>query len=184
MRFGCGSKAQQPHDHRVDLFLACTARTDQGPFDARVTQRMHGDTGLRACQTKHAASVTHQQRRPRIFIARIELLDDDERRRGLCDHLGDAGMQLAQALLEGRAGTRDDDSRLDQLHPTVSALDDPVSGRAQRRIDAENADVGLRCDYGGGVPLTVTLTEEPGASALPAAGSVPTTFPPAPTLVV
>src|SRR5579863_5570273 len=38
--------------------------------------------------------------------------------------------------------------------------------------------------YGGGVPLTVTPTGEPGASPVPAGGSVPTTLPSAPRLVV
>ena len=98
------------------------------------------------------------------------------------DDLADAGMQLVQTLLERGADAWDDDARLDQPYAPVAALDRPVSSRAQRGIDAEDADA--RVLQGGGVPLTVTPTDEPGASVDPASGLVPMTFPSAPAVVV
>src|SRR5580700_11554608 len=180
--FGWTAKTEEPRDHRVDLFLASAPRSDERAFHARMPERVDRDAGLRARQAEHAPRVPHQQRRTRIGVARVELLDHDQSRLGRLDDLAYAGVQLAKALFEGRVRTRNHDARLDQTHSSVAALDCAVTGGSQRGIDAQDShSVGLQ---GGGIPLTVKVTADPGASLVPAPGSVPTTLPSAPTVVV
>ena len=176
-------QSQQLRDHGVDLRLAGAARTDERAFDVRVAERVHRDAGLRAGQAEDAARVPHQHRRARILIARVELLDDDPAGFDLRDDVGDAGVQLAQPLFERTAHLRRDDAGFDQIQRTVAKFDRAVTGRSQRRIDTEDSK-GACFAQGGGVPLTVIVTDEPGASVVPAGGVVPTTLPSAPTLVV
>ena len=126
--------------------------------------------------------MSHEERRSRVLIRAVELFDHDQAGLGLRDDLADAAVKLAQAFFERSSGRRYDDAGLNQPDAAVRPFDGAVAGSAQRRIDSENANRGR--SQGGGVPLTVTATEEPGASAVPAVGCVPITLPPAPTVVV
>jgi len=143
---------------------------------------MDRNPGLSARQAKHAARVSHQQRGSRILIGGIELFDYHHSRLRLRDHFADALMELAQALFERVARIRNDDTGLDQADAAVGAFDRAVSGGAQCRIESENTQ--RSSDQGAGVPLTITVTAEPGLKGVPALGCVPTTFPSVPTLVV
>ena len=92
-------------------------------------------------------------------------------------------MQLVQPLLERTAHLWRDDARFDQIQRTVAKFDRAVTGRSEGRIDTEDSK-GACFAQGGGVPLTVIVTDEPGASVVPTGGVVPTILPSAPTLVV
>ena len=183
VRLGPAAKAEQLRDHRAYLLLARAPRADERAFHAGVTERVDGYARLRARQAQDAACVAHQQRGTRIRVRRVQFFDHDDRGLRLCDDLADAFVQLAQASLEGRAHVRNDHARLDEHRAAVVPHDRAVPGRAQGGVYPEDPQVRLR-HYGGCGPLTLTPTEEPGASAVPAGGSVPITFPPAPALVV
>jgi hypothetical protein len=101
----------------------------------------------------------------------------------LRDDFRDAGVQFVQPLLERTARLRRDDARFDQIQRTVAKFDRAVTGRSEGRIDTEDSKRACFAQ-GGGVPLTVIVTDEPGASVVPTGGVVPTTLPSAPTLVV
>jgi hypothetical protein len=96
-------------------------------------------------------------------------------------------MELMKTFFERAGGARRDNPGFNQSHASVTLFDRAISRRSQRRIDAKDAQHGPRAEcerYGGGVPLTVTVTRDPGVSGSPALGLVPMTLPSAPTVVV
>ncbi len=137
-RLGDIDKAQLSLDRLLDLPLRRPAVT--GEQLLHLGRRVVDDVDVRLAgrQADDAPSVSHEDRRPRTLVMRIQLLDGHGPGAERCDDISDPRVNVAYPLRQTPTRGTTNDARFAQFDATCVAFQHGVSGDVQPRVDAQN----------------------------------------------
>src|SRR5947209_8197291 len=129
--------AKQALHRRLNLPLARRAKSGDRLLDRRRGKRGHLNRQLRSRETDNPPNVAHEDRRPRIALRRVEVLDGDLRGTALLEEGEESPVDALETIGQRSVVLGADETMRDELDSPREALQKCITGRPQPWIDAE-----------------------------------------------
>lgn len=155
-------QAALAHYGKLHLTLGRVSISRDGFLDFRGGQLTDFDASHLTCQEHHAARVTHEDRRARVFVVRVELLNRHVLWLQLIKQRTQIIMKLCEAKRHGCSRLQPQHARFhkSRLCIAISKINTTVAGQLQTGINAQNTQNGVHSLKGVRLDLAVAQAHD------------------------